>query len=170
MGSCDHDTCVALIVTSRKAQCRDRHKGVIDADIDPVACKNGSGFFRKNIALKTAVIADCYGLIAALCLDPVRNALRSLANDPDIHAVGTCAECPAETGGSECERDRETVLDRFVIISDLKELRFEIRVFEISGKPAFVLILIHCTYLHSGRRYGRSRSPICIVLFAVSVL
>ena len=170
MGSCDHDTCVALIVTSRKAQCRDRHKGVINAYIDTVSCKNGSSFLCENITLQTAVIADRDRLIAALSLDPVRNALCGLANDPDIHAVGTCAESPAKTGGSECERYSETFLDRFVVISNLKKLRFEIRVFEISGKPAFVLILIHCTYLHSGRRYGRSRSPICIVLFAVSVL
>ena len=51
VGSGDHDTGVAVIVTGSKAQRGHRHQGIIDAHLDTVGCQNASGGLGKDITL-----------------------------------------------------------------------------------------------------------------------
>ena len=143
MGCCDHDTCVAVVVTCRKAQRRNGHKLVIDADVDSVCSKNACGVTREIPALETAVIADRDGLCAALCEHPAGDALCCLADNPDVHTVCACAECAAKTGSTERKSDRKTLFNGFIITLDVCEFRVQVRVDEIRGEPALVIIKIH---------------------------
>ena len=139
----DHDASVAVVVARRKAQGRYRHELLVKAHVD-VICREGAGGLAREVpALETAVVADGDGLRAALRLDPVGNALRSLANDPDVHAVRTGAEHAAQAGRAELQSDGEAVLDGLIITGDVIEFLVQIEVHEIGSCPAFVLILIH---------------------------
>ena len=149
VGSGDHDTRVAVVITGSKAQCGDRHQLVIDADIDAVGGQDACCVAGKVPAFQTAVIADGDGLSAALGLDPLGNTLRSLTDYPDVHAVRACAQCAAKTCCTEGKRDREALFDGVIIALDIFELSVKITVDQISFQPAFVLILIHTLHLLS---------------------
>ena len=83
VGSGDHDTGIALVVTGGKAQGRHGHQGIIDAHLDAVGGQNTGGGLGKDIALQAAVVADGDSLAAALGLDPVCQALGGLTDNID---------------------------------------------------------------------------------------
>ncbi len=126
VGRGDHDTRVTVVVTGRETEGRNGHKRIVNADVDAVACQNAGGLFGEDITLQTAVVSDGDGLVAALGLDPVGNALRSLADYPDIHAVRAGAQCAAQSRGTELQRNGKALFDRVVVIgNDLHLLSFK---------------------------------------------
>ncbi len=112
---CDHDTCVAVIIAGCEAQSRNGHQLVVDADLDAVCSQNACRVTCEVPAFETAVIADSYGLVAALGLDPLCNTLCSLTDYPDVHTVCACAESAAKTCGTEGQRDRKALFDGIVV-------------------------------------------------------
>ena len=143
VGRRDHDACVALIITGCKGKCRDRHQLVVDADVDAVCSEDACSVTREIPALQTAVIADSDGLGPALGLDPVSDTLGCLTDDPDVHAVRTCAECAAKTRRTELQSDGEAFLDLVVIPLDVTKLLVQVKINQICRKPALIIILIH---------------------------
>ena len=140
---CDHDAGVALIVSCRKAECRNGHQFVVNADIDSVGRKNACRISCEVPALETAVIADRYGLGSALGFDPVGDTLGCLTDHPDVHPVGAGAERSAQTCGSELKRDGEAFLDRFFIVFDVQKFRAQIDILKIRFEPSLVIIHVH---------------------------
>ena len=124
----DHDAGVAVVIARRKAQGRHRHELFVEAHVDAVRREDTGSFAREVPALEAAVVADRDRLRAALRLDPVSDALRCLANDPDVHAVRAGAQHAAQTGRAELQSDGEAVLDGLVITGDVIELLVQIEV------------------------------------------
>ena len=124
VGCGHHDAGVAVIVTGGEGKGRYRHELIVDAHVDAVRCQHTGCVTCEVPALQTGIVADRNGLCSALGLHPVCHTLRRLANDPDIHPVGSCAECAAEASGSELECDGETLLDRVIIAFDILKLGF----------------------------------------------
>src|SRR5699024_7475872 len=118
MGSCHHDSRVAVIVACRKGKCRYRHQCIVDPDFDPVGSQNACRSLCKYVTLQTAVITDRNSLCAALCLDPVGKALCRLAHNIDIHTVRSCSEHTAQSCSSKLQCHSETILDLFIISFD----------------------------------------------------
>ena len=147
MGSGDHDTGVAVVVTGGKAQRGNRHQSVVDADLDAVGSQNLGSSLGKHIALDAAVVADGNGLGAALSLDPVGQALSGLTDNIHIHAVGASAQHAAQTGGAELQGDGKTLLDLIIVAFDGFQLGLHVGIVQLSGEPALVIIDIHSTHL-----------------------
>ena len=143
MGSGHHDACVAFIIPGREAEGRYGHQLVIDTDLDAIRCQNACRIPGEGPALQTAVIADGYGLGAALSLDPVCHTLGRLTDYPDVHTVGSGAEGPAKACGTELECDGETILDGVVISLNILKLFLQIKINQVCFEPAFVIFLIH---------------------------
>ena len=147
VGSGDHDTGIALVVTGGKAQGRHRHQGIIDAHLDAVGGQNTGGGLGKDIALQAAVVADSHSLAAALSLDPVCQTLRGLTHNIDIHTVGASAQNAAQTSGAKLQSHSKAVLDLVIISLDLGQLRLQISVFQLCSHPALIFIQIHLAHL-----------------------
>ena len=143
VGCGDHDACVAFIESGSKAESRNRHQLVIYTDIDPVSCENARCVSGEVPSFKTAVVADRNCLCSALCLYPVRNTLRCLANDPDVHTVGARTESTAKTCGTELKSNRKAILYRIVVAFDVAQFFSEVVINKIGFEPTFVIILIH---------------------------
>ena len=124
VGSGHHDASVAVIVTGREGKGRYRHELIIDAHVDAVRCQHACCVTCEIPALQTGIVADRNSLRSALGLHPVCYTLCRLSNDPDIHPVGSCAECAAEASGSELECDRETLLDCVIVALYILKLGF----------------------------------------------
>ena len=139
----DHDARVAVVVAGGKAQRGNRHKGLVDADLDTVGGQHLGSSLGEQVALDAAVIADGNGLAAALGLDPVGKALGGLADNVNIHAVGACADDAAQTGGAEFQGHGKAVLDGGIVALDAFQLRFQVGVVQFCGEPALIHILIH---------------------------
>ena len=103
VGCSHHDTCVAVIISGGKGQCRHGHQRIIDANLDSICGKNACCLLRKDITLQTAVIGDGNGLISSLSEHPVGKTLSRLANHPDVHTVGTGTQCSAKSCGTELQ-------------------------------------------------------------------
>ena len=143
MGCSYHDTCVAVVVTGCKGKCRYRHQCVVNSDFDSVCCQNACCCFCEYIALDTAVIADGYRLVSALCFYPVCKTLCCLTYYIDIHTVCSCAKYTTKSCGSEFQRYSKTVLDLLIVSFNPCQLRVQICVFQISCQPSLILFQIH---------------------------
>ena len=143
MGRRDHDAGVAVVVTGSEAQRGNGHELVINTYVDSVCGQYACGVTCEIPALETAVVADRHGLRAALGEDPAGDALRCLADNPDIHAVRACAECAAKAGCTELKGYGKALLDGFIVACDALQFRVQIAIHKIGGGPAFVIIKIH---------------------------
>ena len=138
-----HDAGVALIISCREGKRWNGHQGVIDSYVDAIGGQHACGFLGKDIALQPAVIGNGNRLAAALCEYPVGKALGCLAHYPDVHPVGACTECSAQTGGTELQGNRKTVFNLILIVPDFQQLRQKIGILQVMGQPAFVFFSDH---------------------------
>ena len=122
---------------------RNGHQGVIDSHVDAIGGQHACGFLGKDIAFQSAVIGNGNRLAAALREYPVGKALGCLAHYPDVHPVGACTECSAQTGGTELQGNRKTVFNLILIVPDFQQLRQKIGILQVMGQPAFVFFSDH---------------------------
>ena len=139
----DHDARVAVVVAGGKAQRGNRHKGLIDADLDTVGGQHLGSGLGEQVALDAAVIADGNGLAAALGLDPVGKALGRLTDNVNIHTVGACTDDAAQARGTELQGHSKTVLNGGIVTLDAFQLGLEVSVVQLGSEPTLIHILIH---------------------------
>ena len=132
-----------MIIPGRKAERRNRHQLVIDADLYSICRQDTRRIPCKCPSLQSAVVADRDRLRTALRLHPVGHALRRLPDNPDVHTICSGAKRPAQSGGSELKRNRKPLFDGCVIALNILEFLLQVKIDQIGTKPLLIFILIH---------------------------
>ena len=148
------------VVLDGERQLRRRAQGVKNTHVDAVGRHDGRGLVRKALAVDAAVKADGDAARArtrALGLDDLRECLRGVADDVDVHAAAAERHLTAQAGRAELERGEKAALDLFFIIADGIEL-FPLRIGErgtVEPTLVFFHVITHRLLLPSAPR----RSP-----------
>ena len=148
------------VVLDGERQLRRRAQGVKNTHMDAVGRHDGRGLVRKALTVDAAVKADGDAARArtrALGLDDLRERLRGVTDDVDIHAAAAERHLTAQAGRAELERGEKAALDLFFIIADGIEL-FPLRIGErgtVEPTLVFFHVITHRLLLPSAPR----RSP-----------
>ena len=144
MGSGDIDAGDRAVVADGEGELRRRAQSVKNAHGNAVGGHNGGGSVRKGLAVFAAVIADDDALlysVPAFGADDVREGLRRVHDDMDVHAVETDTHDPAQAGCAELQRSEKAALDLILVVPDGVE--FLPLALRESGAVQPVLIFLH---------------------------
>ena len=145
------------VVLDGERQLRRRAQGVKNTHVDAVGRHDGRGLMRKALTVDAAVKADGDAARArtrALGLDDLRERLRCVADDVDVHAAAAERHLTAQAGRAELERGEKAALDLFFIIADGIEL-FPLRIGErgaVEPTLVFFHVITHRLLLPSAPR------------------
>ena len=152
------------VVLDGKRQLRRRTQGVENAHVDAVGRHDGCGLVRKALTVDAAVKANGDAARAralALGLDDLRERLRGVADDMNVHAAAAERHLAAQAGRAELERGEKAALDLFFVVADGVEF-FPFRIGERGAvKPALVFfhIITHCRLLPSAPQRSLPEVP-----------
>ena len=152
------------VVLDGERQLRRRAQGVENAHVDAVGRHDARRLVGKALTVDAAVEADgdaARTRALALGLDDLRERLRGVADDVNVHAAAAERHLAAQTGCAELERGEKAALDLFFVVADGVEL-FPLRIGERGTiEPALVFfhIITHCRLLPSAPQRSLPEVP-----------
>ena len=152
------------VVLDGKRQLRRRAQGVENAHVDAVGRHDARRLVGKALTVDAAVKADgdaARTRALALGLDDLRERLRGVADDVNVHAAAAERHLAAQAGRAELERGEKAALDLFFVVADGVEF-FPLRIGERGAvEPALVFfhIITHCRLLPSAPQRSLPEVP-----------
>ena len=152
------------VVLDGERQLRRRAQGVENAHVDAVGRHDARRLVGKALTVDAAVEADgdaARTRALALGFDDLRERLRGVADDMNVHAAAAERHLAAQAGRAELERGEKAALDLFFVVADGVEF-FPLRIGERGAvEPALVFfhIITHCRLLPSAPQRSLPEVP-----------
>ena len=152
------------VVLDGERQLRRRAQGVENAHMDAVGRHDARRLVGKALTVDAAVEADgdaARTRALALGLDDLRERLRGVADDVNVHAAAAERHLAAQTGCAELERGEKAAFDLFFVVADGVEF-FPLRIGERGAvEPALVFfhVITHCRLLPSAPQRSLPEVP-----------